>query len=485
MARPGMRDPERDLYWNPALPGVPPVAPPDAAPRMGGVEAPAYGADDHAPTLAERYGAPLAPRQPVQAPAPQLDRGSVGRSMLGNAQTALTGAATDAIDRASRMDEPGDAPIYQPDAVDVLGGALGGFIGQFGTSPREQRWNRQQDADAADRREKRQQLRDQAQFGNWLAQANMREQQLEARKEALGQGAERVDLAKRKQAGIDEDRDWRLDPEKASKTREFVLRQANGRVTPEELDGMSNAELRGVMTMLNREAERGHAGEDTAIAARKAGATATASTIGRETAARPFDIDKENRAELRAARAAELANEKLAKAKFPEQAAAYAKDTENDLTILGLVNDFDAKNPPGKPIVGTGFVQGWTPDMFSNEQALDNRSLLKLINEKWARSQSGAAISMTEEERFKVQSGTSETATDAQVRVAMRTLKSALTRYARARAVGQEDAATEVARAYGVDLGLGARKTRGAASRPSKAAPKALSFDPSDPLGGL
>ena len=131
----------------------------------------------------------------------------------------------------------------------------------------------------------------------------------------------------------------------------------------------------------------------------------------------------------------------------------YAKTNAAQLRSLKLINEFNAMNPGDQPIEGTGTVQGRViPDMAASPRALKNRATLRLLGETWGRGQSGAAIGMTEEQRFAVQSGTKETATDQEVRIAMETLRDVLMSSARAAGVSQREAAQEVANEYGVQL---------------------------------
>lgn len=269
----------------------------------------------------ELYGAPrVTPSMPVAT----LDRDEV----WGDLQRSTDKARVEGELRG--LQEPGEAPIYEPDAIDIIGAGLSGFVGNFGPSQRETRWNQQLDRDAAERREGRQALRDEVQFGNWLAGQDLRERSLQAREESLG-------LARDKQKSIDRRDDYRMDPNDPSVApmREFVLSQTRGRFTPDEVANLSNDQLRAVMTMLNREAERAHAPEDTRIAANRAGATAGAATSARERASLPYDIAAEQRGEGRAERSAERSVETEGAQKIAEAERKRATERVALETLLG------------------------------------------------------------------------------------------------------------------------------------------------------
>lgn len=241
-----LADEERDQLWNPALPGVPGRLPPMP------------------PAVLPPAAVPAALPSPVAAPAPPQ------------------------IDRAAGMEQP--KPHYKPDLADYIYGALAGFTGNLGASQRELRWRDQQDRQRA-----QQQDRDRLQM--WMETQKGTSAQQALRQQALDAGAERLKLQQERQAGIDRERDYNLDPNDPSvqRMRSFVLTQAAGRLTPEEVAGMSNRQLQAVMTMINREAERAHAGEDTRIAAQRAGATSGASTAAREAVQLPYDVAREER----------------------------------------------------------------------------------------------------------------------------------------------------------------------------------------------
>ncbi len=145
---------------------------------------------------------------------------------------------------------------------------------------------------------------------------------------------------------------------------------------------------------------------------------------------------------------------------FTRNARQYGADVGGWAEIDGLINEYEAANPgalganPGD-IEGVGPADGWVPDMAhgltGNRQALINRRLLSDLNEIYARERSGAAISLTEDQRFKLQTGTSETATAQETAVALQVLRKWARDNMRAASVGREDAARESIRMRGLD----------------------------------
>jgi hypothetical protein len=132
-----------------------------------------------------------------------------------------------------------------------------------------------------------------------------------------------------------------------------------------------------------------------------------------------------------------------------KDAREFMKDAGPNLSILKLIEDFEERNADVADMEGVGVVEGYKPDMFTGKEGLENRATLRLLNEKWKRFQSGAAVSISEDAAFKMQAGTDENATPDQIRTAMATLKDLVTSDTRAKAVGREAEARKVAEQAG------------------------------------
>lgn len=447
-------DPDRELYWNPALPSMPGQPPP--APMATPYAQPAAVPPAAPPAVTPK------PDLALDVQPPKLDAKQVGQSMWEAPAKMPTQEAP--------PPQPQKSGGYTPDGLDFLTGLAGGWLGQYGPTQREQRWNREQQlalqdrarTDAAAQRASEAQAR----FGNWFAQNALREKQAEQADARIKVAQQNADTS---QARFKE---WQgqnavlNDPNHPQHGALLQALEAQG-VDTSPWQGLSLGTLKMQQQPINQAIERANAPQDIAIDAKRAGAMSAASVGAGEKIRNEYDKLREDRGEARAGRQAERDVDKQSAERFPQEAASFAKDADKDLQILSVANDFVTRNKGKKDIAGVGVLAGRTPDLASNEEALRNRADLRMIGEQWARGQSGAAISMSEEERFAIQSGTKETASEAQIKVAMGTLERVIKRSVQARAVGIEDAAGEVAKRYGVDLNLGNR-TRRATSKPRR-----------------
>ncbi len=139
---------------------------------------------------------------------------------------------------------------------------------------------------------------------------------------------------------------------------------------------------------------------------------------------------------------------------------SYAKERELELDIAGMLQDIEASPGGAAP---AGFAErfsraitarGIDPDRIETWQSK------QMVLELWSRNQSGAAIGMSEGDRFKVQAGLSETATPEQVEAAVAVMRRLVARRLRATAAANPSAARDVATAQGlnVDAWLGKQK---------------------------
>lgn len=129
-----------------------------------------------------------------------------------------------------------------------------------------------------------------------------------------------------------------------------------------------------------------------------------------------------------------------------EQAKEFANKNQDTLDIQGLITELD--NEPGGAIprsFGERFrssilARGIAPERLEPWQAK------QLVLEKWARSQSGAAISRSEGENFSLQTGMSPTASPEQVQAAYNVMGRLIQRRLRGAAVNNPAAADVLAR---------------------------------------
>lgn len=274
-------DPERDQFWNPALPALgplpaslpptPPESPPPIQPPPIAPAAPAPVAAPHAAALmAQKPPASTAQQAPQPRPAPPKPQG--------------------------------DAAEYDPDFADYLYGALAGFGGNFQPSARERRWSDQQN---------RQRQAQQDEYNAWLASEKARrDDATAARQERANTLAEgRLSVAEANaQTARDRFEEWRKqngvlnDPNHPQHQAMLESLRAQG-VDTTPWEGLALGTMKMQQQPINEAVGRAHAAEDTALDAKRAGAMAGAATSAREHIQEGYNIRSEDRAEKRAERA--------------------------------------------------------------------------------------------------------------------------------------------------------------------------------------
>lgn len=162
--------------------------------------------------------------------------------------------------------------------------------------------------------------------------------------------------------------------------------------------------------------------------------------VGHEERAAERDYGKETRTAQRDERKAHAA-----------AAVEYASKHKMDLSMAGLIDDLD-KIPGGAgPQTLSERIKSSLGSWGVDASRMDAWQAKKLITEMWGRQQSGAAISPTEDENFSIQTGSSPTASNAQIDAAFRAVKRVLARNLAAGATGNPDAARDVAENAGLD----------------------------------
>lgn len=243
--------------------------------------------------------------------------------------------------------------------------------------------------------------------------------------------------------------------DRSTRMREFFTKHGVPRRSVENLSADDMRLLNPRLGTLFDQAEP-QAARDIDLAGRKAGAVAAAQ--------QPYAAAREEREHAR-----DLGREGRA---FADD---YAKNMELELDMAGLMQDIDAAGgaaPEGlaERFKNTLAARGIDPNRLEPWQAKH------MIMELWARNQTGAAISQTEDGRFVHQVGLNVTASPEQVEAAYKVLGRLVSRRLRARSVAHPEAAREVARSVGLDEerwfggSAPARKPSGSAPAPAQPA---------------
>lgn len=122
-----------------------------------------------------------------------------------------------------------------------------------------------------------------------------------------------------------------------------------------------------------------------------------------------------------------------------DQSQSYAQDNKHDLRIGGLINEIN-KSGGAAP---QDFAERFRGDIMArgiDPARLEAWQAKQLVLETWARQQSGAAISATEDEKFALQTGMGKTASPEQVNAAYNVLDRVIQRSLRANAVNNPSA---------------------------------------------
>ncbi len=161
-------------------------------------------------------------------------------------------------------------------------------------------------------------------------------------------------------------------------------------------------------------------------------------------------LAQEGRAEERKVEGEEREEGRLQGRRAEDFAKSFAKERETELDIAGLIQDVE-DSPGGTP---PGFFErfrnaitarGIDPDRMEAWQAK------QMILELWARGQTGAAISESEDGRFITQAGMDPAASREQVEAAYKVLTRLTRRRLRGYAASNPEAAQSVAGEYGLN----------------------------------
>jgi len=344
------------------------------------------------------------------------------------------------------FDTPGLALAALADLALNKGRSVPQFIA-LGAQNEDNAWETQKRQMEADRNAAEIQRMQQGPAGQDPAVLQMRQEALDLRRSAQEQsGASFTQKKKLDQIKLD-----RSDPDSPVSQR---ARQIAGSRGIQDYDGMSAEDLSALNPTINFYAQRtGPAGEaDTRHAAQKAAAEAAATEASRTRVAEAGAARTATAADEAEKRAVTREGREAARRLTEEekdQAREFDKDTQNETDALRILQDLRDQNE-GQELEGTGPVQGLVPDVMASPKALETRGKLRMLQESWGRARSGASIGMTEGQKFAMQTGTKETATDQEIRAAQEVLRSVLEAKVQAKAVGREGAAKKVLKAKGI-----------------------------------
>jgi hypothetical protein len=254
-------------------------------------------------------------------------------------------------------------------------------------------------------------------------------------------------------------------PDSAESVRMQEIAIAGG-VSPEVAKGKSANELRGLSPAVNEYLKNtGPIGEaKTQQAANTAAATSEARmpfqrTLEEERQANRLaltDVSKANAQE-----AAATAHERGEAVRAQDFGTQYAKSSEKDLAIAKLIENVE--NQPGgvAPTMierAADFLGVTVTSPLLAGERVEGVQAKKMILELWSRSQSGAAISATEDEKFKIQSGSSATASPEQIEASFNVMSQVIQTWLATKAAPNYGAARPIADAAKInaDRWLGA-----------------------------
>jgi hypothetical protein len=271
---------------------------------------------------------------------------------------------------------------------------------------------------------------------------------------------------------------------------------AQGWAEPGSLDGLSNDQMKsGTNKALSNAADLAMADELNRVAAKKASAVADATDDNKvRTAAAISDATQANKLELVAAgqtgkiEAEERAEGREQIKRGEDYKKWFSKEAEKDLAIARLMDEIDSTPGGVTPTLMERFkgaitARGIDPARMKSWQAK------QMVLELWARQQSGAAISDSEEARFARQAALDPLAGEEQVNAAYEVLGDVMETWLRSKAAGRPSDARAVGEAAGVnaDRWFGAPqpaqqpapvpRKRAPAPRVKRAAPQQVSED--------
>lgn len=150
----------------------------------------------------------------------------------------------------------------------------------------------------------------------------------------------------------------------------------------------------------------------------------------------------------------------------------YAKNLELELDIAALTQDIEASPGGAAP---QGFFEKFRNQFTArgiDPERIETWQAKQMVLELWARNQTGAAISQTEDGRFATQTGLDMAASPEQVEAAYKVMQRLVARRLRGAAAPNRGAVREIFDGYGLDADrwLGAEPQRAAPGRPKPGA---------------
>lgn len=128
----------------------------------------------------------------------------------------------------------------------------------------------------------------------------------------------------------------------------------------------------------------------------------------------------------------------------------YAKEVEKDLGIAKLMDGIDASGGAVPESLAERF-NNWITNQVIPEERMKPWQAKRMVLELWSRQQTGAAISMTEEQRFDVQAGLSPLASEQQVQAAYEVMGDVIKTWLRTKAAARPGDARAVVKRGGID----------------------------------
>lgn len=278
------------------------------------------------------------------------------------------------------------------------------------------------------------------------------------------------------------DKDMRdNDPESdaANRERDFYYSM---NVKPGSLDGLSSSQMRGNPAVKHL-IDLGFAPQLNEAAADKARGAAEATApskvgVARDSAAATEAIRQPNRIELaevgegKRIAAEERAAGRTSGYRAQDFAERYSKDNENEIAIAGMIDGIDAGGgavPDSVMERLRGVAAGYG---IATPERMDAWQSKQMVVELWSRAQSGAAINMSEDDKFAIQTGLSPTASKEQIDSAYRVMSRVMQTKLGSKAAANPDAARSVLEGGGVnaDRWLGKKPAPAAPRRPARPA---------------
>lgn len=233
---------------------------------------------------------------------------------------------------------------------------------------------------------------------------------------------------------------------------------ANGWAAPGTLDGMSWEQAKSQLNEAGRNAaDIAMADAINADAANKAKGVAYATMAPKiATASGISDATQANKLELVAAgQEGKIAAEDRADTREQSKRGEdfmkwYSKEAEKDLAIAKLMDGIDASPGGVAPGMAERF-KTWLTDRGISADRVKPYMQKQMILELWARQQSGAAISDTEEVRFAKQAASDPTASEEQINAAYEVMGDVISTWLRTKAAARPQEAGTVAQAAGLN----------------------------------